>query len=224
MEFEGRNREEALNLALVKLNTQEDKLEVKVIEEKEVGFIFKKKIVRISVDFKDAKSKGKNLLKEDEKALLKEITSFVEEIYRNLDVSVNCKILKKEDSEIIIEIESDKNNLVIGKNGSNIDSVQFLSNIVANRFIKGNIKVILDSGGYRDNKNKYYENVVKKLLTKIRKSGGEYILKKTSPSERKHIYSLLYLQKDIKVKTYGDDFYKDVKIYYFKNKGVKKNE
>jgi len=92
--------------------------------------------------------------------------------------------------------------LLIGKRGQTLDSLQYLVNLVANRFSEQYIRIILDAENYRDRRKESLEHLAKRLGNKAVRTRKEVILEPMNALERKIIHTVL---QDIRgVKTYSE--------------------
>jgi spoIIIJ-associated protein len=89
--------------------------------------------------------------------------------------------------------------MIIGRRGQTLDALQYLVNIVANRFAKEHIRIVLDAEQFRKRRRKTLEELAQRLATRVIKSQKEIVLEPMTPQERKIIHS--YLQDHPKVKT-----------------------
>ena len=143
--FEGKNLEDATTKALEELNTTEQNVIIKIIEEKQ-GIL--KKLVKIEViEINDII----NYLKET----IKEITRLMNITKVNLEV-------RRRDDNINITIFSDQNSILIGKNGKTIQSLQNIIRQIIPTEINEKYKIILDVENYKEKKLHTIEKIAKK--------------------------------------------------------------
>ena len=148
--FTGKTKEEALEKALTELKTNEDSIIVKVLSEKQ-GLL--KKEVKIEViNINDVI----NYLKDS----VKEITSLMN-IESNLEV-------KRREKNIIIKIYSDKNSILIGKNGKNLEALQNIIRQIVPQEVNNNYKIVLDIENYKDRKITNLERMAKQVAREVK--------------------------------------------------------
>ena len=107
-------------------------------------------------------------------------------------------ILKKmgiEDAEITGEMEeedilclsivSQNLGVIIGKLGNTLDSLQYLTALVANRSIDGHVKIKLDAENYREKRKETLEKLAVNLARKAKKTGRRVTLEPMNPYERR---------------------------------------
>jgi spoIIIJ-associated protein len=91
--------------------------------------------------------------------------------------------------------------MIIGRRGQTLDALQYLVNIVANRYSKEHVRIILDAEQFRKRRRKTLEELAQRLATRVIKGHKEIVLEPMTPQERKIIHS--YLQEHPKVKTFS---------------------
>lgn len=116
IEFSGKNVDEALTEALIKLGTTSDKVEYEVIEKESNGIlgIFAKKDARIRVKLiNDAKT---------------EVKEFLDRVLAAMEVEAEVIIeYDEEKSYMNINLEGNDMGILIGKRGQTLDSLQYLA-------------------------------------------------------------------------------------------------
>ncbi|WP_270167027.1 RNA-binding cell elongation regulator Jag/EloR [Paenibacillus sp. SYP-B4298] len=102
--------------------------------------------------------------------------------------------------------------MLIGRRGQTLDALQYLANIVANRYSDSHTRIVLDAENFRERRRKTLEELAERLAARVIRSRKEVVLEPMSPSERKVIHSKL--QNHAKVRTFskGDEPYRRVVI------------
>jgi spoIIIJ-associated protein len=91
--------------------------------------------------------------------------------------------------------------LIIGRRGQTLDALQYLANIIANRYSDSFIRIVLDAENFRERRKKTLEDLADRLAGRVIRSRKEVVLEPMSPQERKVIHSRL--QDHPQVKTYS---------------------
>jgi spoIIIJ-associated protein len=184
----GKSVEEAIKQGLVQLNTSENRVKVNIIEQATKGlFGF--------IGAKSAKVELELLPDAIEETIL-----FLHDVFRSMKIEV--AIDQKEDKEgTILNLAGPEIGIIIGRRGQTLDSLQYLVNIVSNRFSKTHLRVILDAENFRDRRKKTLEELSLRLASKVIRSKKEVILEPMSPQERKVIH--YHLQEHPVVKTFS---------------------
>ena len=184
--FEGKNLEDATTKALEELNTTEQNVIIKIIEEKQ-GIL--KKLVKIEViEINDII----NYLKET----IKEITRLMNITKVNLEV-------RRRDDNINITIFSDQNSILIGKNGKTIQSLQNIIRQIIPTEINEKYKIILDVENYKEKKLHTIEKIAKKVAKEVANSKIEAKLESMNSYERRAVHNILANNKYVYTESFG---------------------
>ncbi|AJE10792.1 RNA-binding cell elongation regulator Jag/EloR [Clostridium botulinum] len=190
IEMTGKTIEEAINHGLKELNTSEDKVEIKVIDEGSKGFLN-------FIGTRPAKIEMK--LKKDYE---KEVRDFLESILKSMDVEAKISIKEKKDV-IKIDLSGPDMGIIIGYRGETLDSLQYLISLVINKDQSCDYKrVILDTENYRDKREETLKKLARRLGHKVREAGRPVKLEPMNPYERRIIHS--ELQNNNYVETYSE--------------------
>lgn len=135
---------------------------------------------------------------------LEEAKAFVMDVARTMGLSVDVTVDKKRD-HFMFDIAGEDLGLIIGRRGQTLDSLQYLTNLVANRYSDQHLRIILDAEQFRDRRKQTLEALAERLANKVIRTHKEVVLEPMSPQERKIIHAKL--QDHDKVKTYskGED-------------------
>jgi len=147
-----------------------------------------------SLDIQEAKD-GKNVT-----SALQEAQQFVAEVARTMGLNVDVTVNKKRD-HYLFDIAGEDLGLIIGRRGQTLDSLQYLTNLVANRYSDQHLRIILDAEQFRDRRRQTLESLAERLANKVIRTRKEVVLEPMSPQERKIIHAKL--QDHSKVKTYS---------------------
>lgn len=117
-----------------------------------------------------------------------------------------------EEGALAIEMSGDNMGILIGKRGQTLDSLQYLTNRVANKSQDGYVRVKLDTEDYRKRRKQTLENLAKNIAYKVKRNRKPISLEPMNPYERRIIHSAL--QNDRFVTTYseGEEPYRNVVI------------
>ena len=124
------------------------------------------------------------------------------------------EILSKvdEDGALSIEMKGDNMGILIGKRGQTLDSLQYLTNRMANKSQDGYVRVKLDTEDYRRRRKQTLENLAKNIAYKVKRTRKPVSLEPMNPYERRIIHSAL--QGDDRVSTHseGEEPYRRVVV------------
>ena len=125
-------------------------------------------------------------------------------------VEVESKI--DEDGALSMELKGDNMGILIGKRGQTLDSLQYLTNRVANKSQDGYVRVKLDTEDYRRRRKQTLENLAKNIAYKVKRSRKAVALEPMNPYERRIIHSALQGDERVSTHSEGEEPYRRVVI------------
>lgn len=102
------------------------------------------------------------------------------------DITVTSE---KTDDSVSFNIEGEDVGYVIGRRGETLDALQYLTSLVANHVDNSYFKVTVDTGNYREKREKTLEILGRKLAFKAVKTGKKTSLEPMNPYERRIIHT-----------------------------------
>lgn len=138
---------------------------------------------------------------------------FLQKIFQSMKMEVLIeKFYNKAEEATYLKLHGPDMGVLIGKHGQTLDSLQYLTNLVANKNSAERIRIIIDIEDYRVRRQKTLERLAKNLAEKVKKTKIKAALEPMNPYERKLIH--MTLQNDPTIETYseGDEPYRKVII------------
>ena len=128
----------------------------------------------------------------------------------NMEVKITSEI--DEDGSLSINMEGDDMGILIGKRGQTLDSLQYLTNRVANKMQDGYVRVKLDTENYRQRRKETLENLAKNIAHKVKRTKKAVSLEPMNPYERRIIHSALQGDKFVSTHSEGEEPYRRVVV------------
>ena len=189
-------------------------VETTVKEEKQVKHEKKEKPV-VKEEVKEVKEVE---IKEVELAKVEQITietceKFVLDVLNAMDMG-DVKVTSEIDEEgaLSINMEGENMGILIGKRGQTLDSLQYLTNRVANKMQDGYVRVKLDTEDYRRRRKETLENLAKNIAHKVKKTRRPVSLEPMNPYERRIIHSALQADRSVTTHSEGEEPYRRVVV------------
>ena len=114
-------------------------------------------------------------------AVVDEAKEFLAKIFKAMKIEVVMeKFVNKKDGCVVLKLHGDDMGILIGKHGQTLDSLQYLTNLVANKNTENRVHIVI----------------------KVKKSGERIVLEPMNPHERKIIHTAL--QNDNKITTLSE--------------------
>lgn len=101
---------------------------------------------------------------------------------------------------------------LIGRRGETLDSLQYLTSMVANRGDKEYIRVTLDACGYRSKRRKALQELAERIARNVQRSGKSTALEPMNPYERRIIHSTVTEIEGVTSYSTGEEPYRRVII------------
>ena len=186
--FVGKTKEEAIEEAKIKLQETEENLIINELEIK-TG-LFKSKKVEIEVIEK------------------REVISFIKDYLYNIlkDMGFSAKIEVKKNSEVPkYIIYTDKDSLVIGKNGKNLDALSKITIEAIKKEISRPFKFLVDVNDYKEKHEKSIEYLSKKIAREVGRTKVEAKLDSMNSYERRIVHNVLNDNKYVYTESVGEE-------------------
>lgn len=186
--YEGKNKEDVLKNILEELNCSEKDILYKVEEKK--GGLFKSSSVKIKV-----------MTQEDIANYLKE---YLKELLHNMNIECSFET-KIRDEQITIKMFSDKNAILIGKNGQTLKALQTILRQVIYKELDVYPYVILDVENYKEKQEKRLERLAHQIAKEVRQTGVEVAMDNMNSYERRIVHNTLSKYDDISTNSEGEE-------------------
>ena len=231
--------DEAITEACIQLELASTDIEVEVIEKGSAGFLgIGAKQAVIKAWKKQEKKEKKESKKEEAKETNSEVVEAVKEevaeteeklvevesqtkeacekflidLLKTMGMEVIITSEIDEDGALSINMEGENMGILIGKRGQTLDSLQYLTNRVANKMQDGYVRVKLDTENYRQRRKETLENLAKNIAHKVKRTKKAVSLEPMNPYERRIIHSALQSDKYVSTHSEGDEPYRRVVV------------
>lgn len=132
------------------------------------------------------------------------------------DVKVTSVV--DEEGALSINMEGRNMGILIGKRGQTLDSLQYLTNRVANKMQDGYVRVKLDTEDYRRRRKETLENLAKNIASKVKRTRKTVSLEPMNPYERRIIHSALQSDPAVSTHSEGEEPYRRVVVTLVRNR------
>lgn len=138
---------------------------------------------------------------------------FLQKIFNAMHIEVAMeKFINKNDGSVTFRLHGDDMGILIGKHGQTLDSLQYLTNLVANKNSNERVRVIIDVEDYRDRRIETLNRLAVRLADKVKRTGERVALEPMNPHERKIIHMALQGDRRVTTLSEGDEPYRHVVI------------
>ncbi|WP_026487105.1 RNA-binding cell elongation regulator Jag/EloR [Caldanaerobius polysaccharolyticus] len=199
VERSAKSVEDAVNQVLKEYNVSREDVAVEVLEAGNKGFlgILGNRQARVRVSIKTP---------------LDHVKAFLDSVVEKMGLRVVYDI-KEEGGHVKVNFSGENVGLMIGRRGENLDALQHLCNIVANRYNStGYIRVLLDAENYRLKREEALKKLAYRMARKAIETGKNVVLEPMTSYERRIIHLALQGMPDIQTYSQGEEPYRKVVI------------
>ena len=189
--------EEAVKLASEELGIPEDDLVFKVTEEKK-GLLSKKAVIEV-FELTD---------------VIEFAESYIKDVIESLGVSGVTTKASLEDDIIHIEIDSDHNPILIGKNGVTLQALNEIVRLAVSGKFRRRFRVLLDIGDYKNAKYSRVASIARRTAKEVQKAKVDVTLDPMPSDERRIVHNVLTNFSNIKTESSGEGHRRAVTIKY----------
>lgn len=178
----------------------------------------KKKPVVKEQPANDAPEKKEVELAKVEACTIEACEKFVSDVLKAMDMTdVKVTSMVDEEGALSIDMEGSNMGILIGKRGQTLDSLQYLTNRVANKMQEGYVRVKLDTEDYRRRRKETLENLAKNIASKVKRNRRTVSLEPMNPYERRIIHSALQADPAVSTHSEGEEPYRRVVVTLVRN-------
>lgn len=188
--------DDALALAAKETGEEKENLVYKVISEKKT--LFTKRVEIEVYDLSDAVAYLEDYL-------VKAIGEF------NITATVKSHI---EDEIIHVNIDSDHNSILIGKNGRTLQALNEIAKLAVSSKFKKKYRVLLDINDYKDGKYNKVVYMAKHKAREVQRSHETMTMEAMPADERRMIHNALSTMSHIRTESVGEGKHRQITIRY----------
>lgn len=195
--YNAKTIDEALELASEELGTPVDEL-VYTVEEEKKGLFGKKAVINVyeltdAIDFAQ---------------------DYVKKVIESLGVNGVETKASLEDDIIRIEINTDHNPILIGKNGVTLQALNEIVRLAVSGKFRRRFRILLDIGDYKDNKYSRVASLARRAAKEVQRTKIEVSLEPMPSDERRVVHNALSRFSHIKTESEGEGRHRAVIIKY----------
>lgn len=196
-EYTAKTVEEAVKLASEELGIDENDVIYTIIEEKK-GLIGKKAIINV-YELCDA---------------IEFTEKYVKDVVESLGVSGVSVKTSLEDDIIRVQIDSDHNPILIGKNGTTLQALNEIVRLAVSGKFRRRFRILLDIGDYKSAKYSRVASIARRTAKEVQKSKVDVTLDPMPSDERRVVHSAVSEFSHIKTESTGEGHNRAVTIKY----------
>ena len=203
MEFikiSAKNLDEAITQALIRLEITSDQLEYEVIDKGSSGIL--------GIGSRPAVIQAKRKFSLEGTA-----KDFLQEVLKTMGMEVEIGVIYDPvEKAMDIDLKGDDMGILIGKRGQTLDSLQYLTSLVVNKYSEEYVRVKLDIENYRERRKETLETLAKNISYKVKRTKRAVALEPMNPYERRVIHSALQGDRYVLTRSEGEEPFRHVVI------------
>jgi spoIIIJ-associated protein len=191
IQFETKSlNDQTLAYAASELRVNKDFIELNVIEEKKslLG-LNKSYLVEAVVDFN----------------VINDGIEYIKKLLENMQIEAVIEGKQTGDRHLLFSIDAKENPILIGKNGKTLDAIQNLVKNYINLYTEDYYVVLIDIGGYKEQRKKQLEILATKTAMEVVKTKLPTRLGKMNAYERRVIHTKLSDWRDVTTASEGEE-------------------
>lgn len=152
------------------------------------------------------------------------VSSFLKDTFKAMGIEVKIDAVFEGDDTLNVDLTGSEMGILIGKRGRTLDSMQYLTSLVANKGDHAYIRVKLDTEDYRRRRKETLENLAYNIAAKVKRTKKTVFLEPMNPYERRIIHSALQNNPYVSTHSEGEEPYRKVVVTLKRNEKSEKNE
>jgi spoIIIJ-associated protein len=182
--------DQTLMYAAKELRVNKDFIELNIIEEKKslLG-LNKSYVVEAVVDFN----------------VINDGIEYLKKLLENMEIEAVIEGKLTGDRHVLFSVEAKENPILIGKNGKTLEAIQSLVKNYINLYTDEYYVVLIDIGGYKEQRKKQLEILATKTAMEVVKSKVPTKLSKMNAYERRVIHTKLSDWRDVTTVSEGEE-------------------
>jgi len=221
-EFTGKNVEDAIERGLKELGLSREDVEIKILDEGKAGLfgLMGASPAKVKLIVKSSKvleeREGGEAVREEASAVdllscQKKTNEELGEILKLMGFEAEVTSSLRGE-KVVADIRSDSGAILIGKKGQTLNALQLIVNLIVSRDEKTRTRIVVDSGNYRERREKVLVNMAREVADEVKRKGEPRELEPMGPEERRVVHLALKDDKDVETVSKGEGNYRRVVI------------
>jgi len=208
-------------MALKELQCNQDEVDIEVLQEPSKGIFGLVKLAKVKVIPKPKGIKSKDSINREHLASVEQNEGHdaqergrdvLDNILKKMGIS-NYEIkVRIEEDNIILDVKSESEGLLIGRHGKTREAIQYLVDRISNIHEKERNKYIIDIGGYLNRHKETLEKIAQRAAERVRSLKKEEHLEAMSAFDRRIIHLYLKDNSDIKTFSLGEGGFRHIVV------------
>lgn len=200
VKYSAKTVNDAITQAALALGVSSEQLEIEVIDEGSNGFL--------GIGSRPAVIQAKKKFSLEGTAV-----DFLKDVFRTMNMEVEIDVVYDADEKTMdIDLKGDDMGILIGKRGQTLDSLQYLTSLVVNKYTEDYVRVKLDIENYRERRKETLETLARNIAYKVKRTRRPVSLEPMNPYERRIIHSALQNDRYVVTRSEGEEPFRHVVV------------
>ncbi len=200
VKYSAKTVNDAITQAALALGASSEQLEIEVIDEGSNGFL--------GIGSRPAVIQAKKKFSLEGTAV-----DFLKDVFRTMNMEVEIDVVYDADEKTMdIDLKGDDMGILIGKRGQTLDSLQYLTSLVVNKYTEDYVRVKLDIENYRERRKETLETLARNIAYKVKRTRRPVSLEPMNPYERRIIHSALQNDRYVVTRSEGEEPFRHVVV------------
>ncbi len=216
--WEDKTIEGAISRALDKMKLKREEVDIEIIQEPARGIFGITKIAKVKITPKEISGPeegmpGKNSAKvelpsenqasdENEESAHQAAMQALEKTLILMGIKDFRIKVHVEEGNVIFDITSEAEGLLIGRHGKTREALQYLINKMSGTLERGKNSYLVDIGGYLNRHKATLEKIARRVVKHVKENNKEEHLQAMTPYDRRIVH--LYLKDEPEITTYSE--------------------
>ncbi len=142
----------------------------------------------------------------------------LEELLKHMSIKAEVSVGRfektrpEEESPWVLQINGTDMNLLIGRRGDTLNSLQYITRLITSRHLQRRANIIVDAGGYKSKRSNRLKNLAKRMADQAVEQDRTISLEPMPPYERRIIHLTLHAREDVETRSTGEGSSRKVTI------------
>lgn len=233
IEISATSVEDAIQLALEQLGRTRDEVEIEILrrpnEPDEYGYASDEALVMVTaltahsgptIQGRETRPGRRHHLSPGERMRAEQAAQeILSDLLHHIQLIASCRVnpstsaTPSEDEPVVIEVDGEDLGVLIGRRGENLDSVQYLLNLMVQKRLDLWPNIQVDVAGYRRRREETLETLARRMARRVMQTQQPYTFEPMSPRERRIIHMAIQDYDRVFTESAGEGEDRRVVIY-----------
>lgn len=131
------------------------------------------------------------------------VQQIAQDLFKQIGIAATCTVTEDENG-YNLAVDTQENALLIGKHGNTLSSLEYLLGQMVAAKQEEYKRVIVEVGGYREEREAYLKDLAERLKEEVVNSGMEKTIRGLKPWERRLVHLMLVEDGSVETESTGE--------------------